>query len=50
VNGRKPRKLNYAEAAALPLTALTVWEGIVDHAGLREGLAGANQGISIIYQ
>lgn len=32
--GRKPKTLTFAEAAALPLTSLTVWEGVLDHAGL----------------
>lgn len=26
--GRKPRTLNYAQAAAMPLTSLTVWEAL----------------------
>jgi zinc-binding alcohol dehydrogenase family protein len=28
--GRKPRNLNFAEAAALPLTAITAWEALFD--------------------
>jgi len=28
--GRKPASLNWAEAAAIPLTALTAWEGLFD--------------------
>jgi NADPH:quinone reductase len=28
--GRKPRKLSFAESAALPLTALTAWEALYD--------------------
>lgn len=32
--GRKPSNLTFAEAAALPLTSLTVWEGIFDNAGI----------------
>jgi zinc-binding alcohol dehydrogenase family protein len=35
--GRKPTTLPFAEAAALPLTALTAWEGLFDHLGLRPG-------------
>jgi NADPH:quinone reductase len=34
---RKPGKLSMAEAAALPLAAITAWEGLVDRAGTREG-------------
>lgn len=40
VVGRKPATLDFAEAAALPLTALTVWEGMIDHAGARLDAAG----------
>lgn len=28
--GRKPRSLDFAQAAALPLTAITAWEGLFD--------------------
>ncbi|MEV7680520.1 zinc-binding alcohol dehydrogenase family protein [Streptomyces sp. NPDC088341] len=35
--GRKPTTLTYGEAAALPLTALTAWEGLFDRMGLRTG-------------
>lgn len=31
--GRKPKTLSFAEAAALPLTAITAWEGIFDRLG-----------------
>lgn len=34
---RKPAALNHVEAAALPLAALTAWQGLVDAAGLSEG-------------
>lgn len=30
ITGRKPASLNWAEAAAIPLTALTAWEGLFD--------------------
>jgi len=33
----KPRNLGFREAAALPLTLITAWEGLVDRAGVREG-------------
>lgn len=33
--GRVPSTLNYAEAAALPLTGLTAWEGLFEQLGLR---------------
>ncbi|CAM5554132.1 MULTISPECIES: zinc-binding alcohol dehydrogenase family protein [Streptomyces] len=35
--GHKPATLSFAEAAALPLTSLTAWEGLFEHLGLREG-------------
>ncbi len=34
--GRKPRTLDFAEAAALPLTAVTAWELMFDRIGVRE--------------
>ncbi|WP_127503962.1 zinc-dependent alcohol dehydrogenase family protein [Actinoplanes solisilvae] len=33
----KPRSLSLREAAALPLTVITAWEGLVDRAGVRAG-------------
>ncbi|GGJ02541.1 oxidoreductase [Alicyclobacillus cellulosilyticus] len=32
--GRKPKRLSFAEAAALPLTSLTAWEGMFERLGL----------------
>lgn len=32
--GRKPASLSFAEAAAIPLTALTVWEGMIEGCGI----------------
>ncbi|MEU8327535.1 zinc-dependent alcohol dehydrogenase family protein [Micromonospora sp. NPDC048839] len=34
---RKPNTLSMREAAALPLAAITSWEGLVDRAGVRAG-------------
>ncbi|MFD6183074.1 zinc-binding alcohol dehydrogenase family protein [Streptomyces goshikiensis] len=34
--GPKPGSLSFAEAAALPLTSLTAWEGLFERLGLRE--------------
>ncbi|MFJ1709619.1 zinc-binding alcohol dehydrogenase family protein [Kitasatospora sp. NPDC088346] len=34
---RKPATLTFTEAAALPLTALTAWEGLFERLGLRSG-------------
>jgi NADPH:quinone reductase-like Zn-dependent oxidoreductase len=33
----KPGNLSYVEAAAVPLVALTAWQGIFDHGGLEAG-------------
>jgi NADPH:quinone reductase-like Zn-dependent oxidoreductase len=33
----KPRSLDHVESAALPLAALTAWQALVDHAGLKAG-------------
>ncbi|WP_084700797.1 zinc-binding alcohol dehydrogenase family protein [Streptacidiphilus anmyonensis] len=35
--GRKPTTLSHTEAAALPLTSLTAWEGLFERLGLRAG-------------
>jgi zinc-binding alcohol dehydrogenase family protein len=44
--GRKPHTLSFAEAAALPLTAITAWESFFDRLNIdREG---ANRGKSIL--
>lgn len=33
----KPKNLSFVEAAAVPLAALTAWQGLFDHGGLRKG-------------
>ena len=33
----KPRTLGHIESAAVPLAALSAWQGLFDHGGLREG-------------
>lgn len=35
--GRKPKSLDFTEAAGMPLTAITAWEILFDSFGLREG-------------
>lgn len=40
--GHKPRKLNFAQAAAMPLTAITAWESLFDR--LRISRAGQDRG------
>ncbi len=45
--GRKPARLDFAEAAALPLTTLTAWEGIFERLGISQR-PERNQGKSIL--
>jgi NADPH2:quinone reductase len=45
--GRKPRSLNFAEAAALPLTTITAWELLFDRFGVQPGKP-ANAGSLLI--
>lgn len=33
----KPSNLSHTEAAAVPLAALTAWQGLIDHGGLKSG-------------
>ncbi|MGC4088137.1 MAG: zinc-binding alcohol dehydrogenase family protein [Polyangiaceae bacterium] len=44
--GKKPKRLGFAEAAALPLTALTAWESLFDRLGISS--TGANAGKSVL--
>ncbi len=37
ITGRKPKKLGFAEAAALPLTSITAWELLFDRLGVTRG-------------
>ncbi|MFC5404726.1 zinc-binding alcohol dehydrogenase family protein [Cohnella soli] len=47
--GRKPRTLNYAQAAAMPLTSLTAWEALFDRLGVNQDeLENKNRTILII--
>lgn len=45
----KPRALSHAEAAAVPLAALSAWQGLLDHGGLTKGervlIHGATGGV-----
>jgi len=45
--GRKPRTLSFPEAAALPLTSITAWEGLHDRLGIHEG-GGAGDALLVI--
>jgi zinc-binding alcohol dehydrogenase family protein len=44
--GRKPLTLSFAEAAALPLTAITAWEGLFERMNIDP--QGANKGQSLL--
>lgn len=46
--GRKPALLDWAEAAALPLTALTAWEALFDRLDVTKPVSGAAPAILII--
>lgn len=46
--GAKPKALDWSEAAALPLTALTAWEMLFDRLDVRRPVAGAANAILII--
>jgi zinc-binding alcohol dehydrogenase family protein len=45
--GRKPSSLGFAEAAGMPLTAITAWEILFDSFGLKEG-EGAGEALLVI--
>ena len=40
--GRKPRSIDWAAAAALPLTSITAWEALFDRLDIRRPVPGAN--------
>ncbi len=46
--GRKPKSLSHAEAAALPLTAITAWESMFERLGIAYDGDNAGQSILII--
>ncbi|MEH0196282.1 zinc-binding alcohol dehydrogenase family protein [Caulobacter sp. CCNWLY153] len=46
--GRKPKTLSNAEAAALPLTAITAWEMLFDRIDIRRPVPGAANAVLII--
>ena len=47
IAGRKPRSLGFAQAAAMPLTAITAWELLFDRLGVPEG-GGQGQSLLIV--
>jgi len=46
--GHKPRTLDWAQAAALPLTALTAWEMLFDRLDIRRPVPGTQPSLLII--
>jgi len=46
--GPKPKSLGFAEAAALPLTAVTAWEMLFDRLDIRKPVPGAANALLII--
>ena len=46
--GPKPASLDFAESAALPLTALTAWELIFDRIGVKPGRRGDGRSLLIV--
>ena len=46
--GPKPKSLGFAEAAALPLTAITAWEMLFDQLDIRKPVPGAAHALLII--
>ncbi|GEP12781.1 zinc-binding alcohol dehydrogenase family protein [Methylobacterium gnaphalii] len=46
--GHKPASLSLAEAAAMPLTAITAWEALFDRLDVRKAVPGAADAILII--
>jgi NADPH2:quinone reductase len=45
--GHKPRTLDFAQAAALPLTSITAWEGLFERMGISQQ-AGENKSMTIL--
>ncbi|EQM72010.1 zinc-binding alcohol dehydrogenase family protein [Pseudomonas tohonis] len=46
--GKRPRSLDFAKSAALPLTAITAWELLFDRLGIAEGKADQGQSLLIV--
>ncbi len=46
--GRKPSTLDFAQAAALPLTAITAWETLFDRLDVRKAVPGAAAAVLVI--
>jgi NADPH:quinone reductase len=48
IAGRKPASLDFAQAAALPLTAITAWETLFDRLDIRKAVPGAAAAVVVI--
>ena len=48
IAGHKPQSLDWAQAAALPLTSITAWEALFDRLRVKDAVAGAAKAILII--
>ena len=46
--GHMPKRLGFAEAAALPLTAITSWELLFERLGIKEGKTDEQQSLLIV--
>ncbi|MBB2963094.1 zinc-binding alcohol dehydrogenase family protein [Methylobacterium sp. R2-1] len=46
--GHKPASLSFAEAAAMPLTAITAWEALFDRLDVRQPVPGAAHALLIV--
>jgi NADPH2:quinone reductase len=46
--GRKPKTLSFAQAAALPLTTITAWEGLFERMGISRSGADAGKRLLIL--
>ena len=46
--GRKPKSLSFAEAAALPLTAITAWELLFDRIGVERGEGADRRSLLVV--
>lgn len=46
--GRKPERLDFGQAAALPLTAITAWELLFDRLGVPRGAGAAGQSLLVV--
>jgi len=48
IAGKKPRSLDFAQAAALPLTTITAWELLFDRLGVPPGKRASDESLLII--